>query len=63
LPTPSIAFPTETPAGTVLGTSKSGHTRSQKLANALKSCRRGPRKQRARCERLARRRYGKRGRH
>lgn len=37
-------------------------TRAQKLSNALKACRREPRRKRAKCVRLAKRRYGHRAR-
>ena len=59
LATPAIAFPTESATGGgVLGTTKRQMTNAQKLASALKTCRKKPRKVRASCERQARRRFG-----
>jgi hypothetical protein len=49
-----------TGAGRVLGTKTTKPlTNAQKLSRALKACRKKPRRQRAGCEKLARRRYGK----
>ncbi len=58
--TPAIAFPTDveesaTPKTTAKAKPK---TRAQKLAAALKQCRRQPKKRRAACEKQARAKYG-----
>jgi hypothetical protein len=53
LQTPKIDLP-----GSSLGESKP-LTRAQKLANALRTCRKKPRSQRASCEKRARKRYAK----
>jgi hypothetical protein len=53
LSTPSIAFPVET--GTTVTTRTL--TNAQKLANALKLCKKKPKKRRASCEKQARKRY------
>ena len=53
------AFPSESPtAGGVLGTKSGRPTSGQKLANALKACKKKPRTKRASCERQVRRKYG-----
>jgi hypothetical protein len=52
---PSIAFPTETGSSTHV-TAKS-LTNEQKLANALKACKKKPKRRRATCERQARAKY------
>jgi hypothetical protein len=54
LTVPSISFPTE--SGTVI--SHKPPTRAQKLANALKACKKKPRKRRAACMRQAHKKYG-----
>lgn len=55
LSVPAIAFPTET--ATTTSTAR-GLTKAQRLAKALKGCAKRPKKQRASCERQARKRYG-----
>lgn len=52
----AIVFPTET--GTVPTVTPKALTRTQKLAKALKACAKKPRKDRAGCEKQARKRYG-----
>ncbi|HTA96441.1 MAG TPA: hypothetical protein VK730_02230 [Solirubrobacteraceae bacterium] len=52
----AILFPTE--AGTVPTVTPKSLTRAQKLAKALKACTKKPRKDRAGCEKQARKRYG-----
>lgn len=59
LATPATAFPSEpSTGGAVLGTTSTKLGNVQKLARALKVCRKKPRAQRSACERQARRRYG-----
>jgi hypothetical protein len=59
LAVPSIAFPSASSSvGGVLAAATKKLTNAQKLAKALKACRKKPRRQRAGCERVARRRYG-----
>jgi len=59
LTTLAIAFPSESSASrAVLGTKTTHLTNAQKLAKALKACRKKSRKQRGGCERQARKRYG-----
>jgi hypothetical protein len=58
LATPVIAFPSESPTGGgVQGKNTKRLTNAQKLANALKACRKKPKSKRAACERQARKRY------
>ena len=54
--TPAIAFPTET--GTTTTTTTKALTRAQKLAAALKACKKKPKSKRASCQKQARQRYG-----
>jgi hypothetical protein len=56
LATPAIVFPRGSSTG-VLGTSSKRLTNAQKLAAALKACRKKPNRHRAACERQARGRY------
>lgn len=56
LATPTLAFPTET-NNTAGKPTKRSLTKAQKLARALKACRREARKKRAVCERRARKKY------
>jgi hypothetical protein len=51
---PAIAFPKEAKVSTVKAL-----TRAQKLANALRACKKKPRKQRAACEKRAHKQYAK----
>jgi phosphodiesterase/alkaline phosphatase D-like protein len=55
--TPAIAFPTGSQENTGTVTTK-GLTNAQKLAKALKACAKEPKKQRAACQKQARKRYG-----
>lgn len=58
LSTPAIAFPNESrPGGAVLGARNTRPSAAQKLATALRSCRKKPHRQRPKCERDARRRF------
>jgi hypothetical protein len=54
--TPAIAFPTET--GTTTTTTTKALTRTQKLAAALKVCKKESKNKRASCQKQARQRYG-----
>jgi phosphodiesterase/alkaline phosphatase D-like protein len=56
--TPLIAFPTETGSSAGTTTPRKTTTKAQKLANALKACRKKPRRQRTSCQRQAHKRYG-----
>jgi hypothetical protein len=59
LATPSFTLPAlSTSTGLPGNGPKKGASRAQQLASALKACGRQPRKRRAACERLARKRYG-----
>jgi hypothetical protein len=58
LTTPTIAFPNA--STTAPPTKAKPATKAQKLAKALKACRKGPRKARAGCERKARNKYASR---
>ena len=60
IPTPSIAFPSI--AGATTGPAKvttKALTNAQKLRNALKACRKMPKRQRAVCDKRASKKYGK----
>ncbi len=56
VPTPSVAFPSV--AGAITKPRAKPLTKAQKLASALKACKRQARGKRAACERQARKRYG-----
>jgi hypothetical protein len=59
LATPTTVFPRESPtSGGVLGARSKALTKAQRLANALKACRKKPKNSRKGCELKARRRYG-----
>jgi hypothetical protein len=63
LTTATIDFPSEaTDGGTTVAKTR-GLTNAQKLANVMKACRKKPIRERPSCERLARRKYGRAGRH
>jgi hypothetical protein len=57
VPTPAIAFPTGSQANTGTIQTKA-LTNAQKLANALKVCRKGKKSKRASCEKQAHKKYG-----
>jgi phosphodiesterase/alkaline phosphatase D-like protein len=57
LATPAIAFPSEPTVGPP-AKKNTPLTRAQKLANAFKACKKRPKRNRAACEKQARKRYG-----